>query len=156
MVSGEHVAIDSSGKERPTASRANVLDEANGHRPALWQSTLVGTMTVRHTWLEAAGAFDESLAACEDWDLWLRLSRTGCQIAHISEPVMAYRSHAEQMTQDPARMRKASLAVLNKIARGAPAPYGHRGGAARGVCLGLSAACAGSPGRAAHGSQCGH
>ncbi len=116
MVSGEHVVIDSSGKERPTASRANTLDDITVIDLLNGNPFAVGTMTVRRTWLDTAGAFDESLAACEDWDLWLRLSQAGCRIAHVNEPVMAYRSHPDQMTQDPARMRTASLAVLDKIA----------------------------------------
>ncbi len=139
MVSGEHVAIDSSGKERPTASPANVLDcNERSSTCSMGIHSSLGTMTVRHT-VEAAGAFDESLA----WRAGLgpvgpRLSRTGCQIADISEPVMAYRSHAEQMTQDPAR-REGLARRAQQHCRGAPAPTDIEGGAARGVCLGLSA-----------------
>lgn len=75
----------------------------------------VGCVLIRRMWLDSVDNFDESLRACEDWDLWLKLASAGCQFAWIEEPVMAYRIHQNQMTREIERMRKSRLAVLDKF-----------------------------------------
>jgi glycosyltransferase involved in cell wall biosynthesis len=66
-------------------------------------------------WLDRVGVFDESLRACEDLDLWLRLASAGCQMAWVDYPVVAYRIHPGQMTRQAERMRKAIFTVLDKL-----------------------------------------
>ncbi len=41
------------------------------------------------------GGFDETIVACEDWEMWLRLSRGGCRFFGISEVLMKYRRRPE-------------------------------------------------------------
>ncbi|HEX9018010.1 MAG TPA: glycosyltransferase [Anaerolineaceae bacterium] len=71
----------------------------------------------RREWLERAGVFDESLRACEDWDLWVRFAYAGCRMAWVEQTVVAYRYHSGQMTRESERMRKALMAVLGKFFR---------------------------------------
>jgi hypothetical protein len=61
------------------------------------------------------GVFDETLRACEDWDLWLRLLAAGCQMAWVEHYVVAYRVHPGQMTSQAGRMRKAIFTTLDKF-----------------------------------------
>jgi glycosyltransferase involved in cell wall biosynthesis len=75
----------------------------------------VGSVLLRRSWLEKVGLFDESLRACEDWDLWLRLVRGGCSMTCLDQPVSLYRVHVGQMTRDQDRMRSAARRVLDKI-----------------------------------------
>jgi hypothetical protein len=93
----------------------------------------VSSVLLRRSWLDRAGWFDETLRACEDWDLWLRLLAAGCRMAWLDRPVVAYRFHPGQMTRQSDRMRTALLATLDKffrapglpgdLARQAPAAY---------------------------------
>jgi hypothetical protein len=74
----------------------------------------VGSVLVRRSWLHRVEPFDESLRACEDWDMWLRLAIEGCLLEHVPQPVSLYRVHRSQMTRDTDRMRTAMLTVLDK------------------------------------------
>ncbi len=53
--------------------------------------------------LAAAGPFDPQLGPGADWDLWLRLLRTGPP-ACVPSPLVAYRVHAGNMSLDSGRM----------------------------------------------------
>ncbi len=77
----------------------------------------VSGVLLRRKWLECVGVFDESLRACEDWDLWIRLAYAGCRFAWVENIVIAYRYHQGQMTRESARMRTAILSVLDKFFR---------------------------------------
>jgi hypothetical protein len=50
-----------------------------------------------------AGAFDERLGPCADWDMWLRLLRVGPP-ACVPEALVAYRLHSENMSLSERRM----------------------------------------------------
>ena len=45
---------------------------------------------VRRSEVVAAGGFDESLIAAEDWDLWQRLGRRGVRLGYVPEILAAY------------------------------------------------------------------
>jgi glycosyltransferase involved in cell wall biosynthesis len=59
------------------------------------------------------GPFDETLRACEDWDMWLRIS---CQFTLLSVPrlLTRHRVLSGSMSSNPERMLTNRLAVLNK------------------------------------------
>lgn len=59
------------------------------------------------------GLFDESLAASEDWDFWIRASETGI-LSYLPGPVGVYRTHGAQMHNDARRMREAQEKVVRK------------------------------------------
>jgi peptidoglycan/xylan/chitin deacetylase (PgdA/CDA1 family) len=46
---------------------------------------------VRKSLVEAVGGFDTSLRVCEDWDLWLRIARTGARFGAVGEALALYR-----------------------------------------------------------------
>lgn len=50
-----------------------------------------GQVLIRRSALDAVGSFDALAPACEDWDMWLRLSRCG-DIAFVDRVVLNYRS----------------------------------------------------------------
>ena len=73
-----------------------------------------GTVLYRRRPLEAAGGFREALRACEDYDLYLRLS--------MHHPVLCgphliadYLQHDSNMSGDPAFMLKSVLKVLRQF-----------------------------------------
>jgi glycosyltransferase involved in cell wall biosynthesis len=69
---------------------------------------------VRRAALAAVGDFDEALAACEDWDLWLRLARSGARFGRIEGPVACYRRYPGSMSRGVRRMLGAVGVVLRK------------------------------------------
>ena len=60
-----------------------------------------------------AGLFDESFRACEDWDLWLRLSPTH-QFVGINDCLVRYRLHGSSLSADPSKMQQAVKSVIEK------------------------------------------
>ncbi len=63
-----------------------------------------------------AGWFDERLAACEDWDLWLRLSEHH-QFGYVDEPLTEIRVHDSNMTLDASQMYTTSMQVRKLVIR---------------------------------------
>lgn len=59
------------------------------------------------------GFFDEALRACEDWDVWLRVTKK-YEIIHVPEILTRHRILPESMSTDPLRMLNNRLAVLKK------------------------------------------
>jgi glycosyltransferase involved in cell wall biosynthesis len=60
-------------------------------------------VVVRSKVLSAVGGFDPTLRRTEDWDLWIRLARTGPP-ACVREPLVAYRFHPGNTLIDPSEM----------------------------------------------------
>jgi glycosyltransferase involved in cell wall biosynthesis len=70
-------------------------------RDELLQANVLGGASVcivRSTAFAEVGGFDSRLTSCQDWDLWLKLSRLG-PIVVCSEPLVRYNFHqGEQIT----------------------------------------------------------
>lgn len=113
LVAGQAIPIDEAGNQ------AGALFDrplpADGRELLLGNPLHVGSVLLRRSWQERVGFFDESLRSYEDWDMWLRLARLGCQMAWVSHPVSLYRFHAAQMTRDGSQMTAATFAVLDKL-----------------------------------------
>jgi glycosyltransferase involved in cell wall biosynthesis len=70
------------------------------------QNTLpsgASNVIVRADLLATVGGFDTSLRRTEDWDMWIRLARTGPP-AWVCRPQVAYRHHRGNADTDPAPM----------------------------------------------------
>lgn len=70
-------------------------------------------LIVRRAKQEAAGGFDPNLK-CEDWDMWLRLSRLG-HIAFVNRIVFRYRRHEANLTRHRALIIDGDLCVRKKM-----------------------------------------
>lgn len=92
---------------------------------ALFKRGFVATSTVvaRRDAIIAAGGFEESLRAAQDYDLWLRLAATG-SFAVFPGALTRYHINPHGITSNVERRRLCSLAVL---VRNAPALRGRRG-----------------------------
>jgi len=70
------------------------------------------SIVYRRDALEAVGGFDESLAAGDDYDLYLRLAYAYPVFCHDSV-VTEYRRHGSNTTRDPGVVLSSQLQVLN-------------------------------------------
>lgn len=108
--------IDSENRPLPQKSDRFVLPDN------LYEAMLFGNFLVPHCVFtrresfESTGTFDESLTACEDWDLWLRISRQVTMIP-VRFVLALYRVRPDSMSGDVQRMLENRLAVLDKQAR---------------------------------------
>ena len=116
--------------------RCQVMDAAGGplaasHNPVdpshLYQEWLSrnfvwtpGAAIFRRQALEEIGGFPLGLGPAADYSVYLRLARTG-RVQFIAEELVRYRQHETNMSRDPALMLRATLAVLRRESREAPA-----------------------------------
>jgi glycosyltransferase involved in cell wall biosynthesis len=71
-------------------------------------------VVVRADLLAGTGGFDPSLRHMADWDLWIRLGRSGPP-ATVPRPLLAYRLHGANATMDTAFDPREPLAELDAI-----------------------------------------
>lgn len=60
------------------------------------------------------GGFDESLAHCQDWDLWQRLARTGGKFQPIPEPMAIYRMQPGSLSRSVDTFFLAGQTVIQR------------------------------------------
>jgi hypothetical protein len=65
--------------------------------------TGASNVMVRADVLAAVGAFDTALRRTEDWDMWIRLARTGPP-AWVRRPLVAYQHHRDNTIRDVSRI----------------------------------------------------
>jgi len=70
-------------------------------------------VVMRKTALEQVGLFDTGLRACEDWDMWLRISAQ-FPFGGSSRVLALYRMHGNNMTADLSRMQESHHRVVAK------------------------------------------
>lgn len=67
--------------------------------------------------IEAVGAFDEGLPACEDYDLWLRVCAR-YPVLFVAEPlIVKHGGHADQLSRRYPAMDRFRIAALERILR---------------------------------------
>ena len=112
MVAGHAVIIDENGVR--TGNTYTLPIPAPTEKLLLGNPLHVGSVLVSRSWQIKAGEFDESLRSYEDWDMWLRLAKMGCNFGFVEKPVALYRFHTAQMTRIGRQMTHATFAVLDK------------------------------------------
>jgi SAM-dependent methyltransferase len=113
FVFGRFQNIYRDGSPAPTAAEEFIEQE---HYLHLLQGNFIGmhgTVLYRRAALAATGGFDETLRACEDYELYMRTART-FPIRGYRELVAEYRKHDTNMSRDPVFMLKSVLGVLNR------------------------------------------
>lgn len=83
----------------------------------LQRCTVLTCVTARMHVIRRAGTFDESLRSCEDFDLWLRVIKTGGRIAYHRQVLARYRRHVGSLSSDRVWMTSNLLTVLEKAAK---------------------------------------
>ena len=117
FVFGRYHKVDADGS---VISPANRPPDDCDFYTALLQRNLIGmqsTVLYPRDILQRVGGFDEQLGSCEDYDLYLRITRDFPAHRH-GEVVAEYRRHGQNMSRDFRSMLQTTLRVLN-----AQAPY---------------------------------
>jgi tetratricopeptide (TPR) repeat protein len=99
----------------PSADLYTVLLDGNFFVPE--------SIFLRRRVYDDVGFFDETLRACEDWDVWLRAAKK-YRIIYSPHILTRHRVLAGSMSTDPLRMLTARLAVLKKHVGEEPASAG--------------------------------
>jgi glycosyltransferase involved in cell wall biosynthesis len=113
FVSGRHVRIALEGHPKPSLQPILPTQQ---HYLALLRRNYIGmhaAVMYRRAALLAAGGFDPTLTACEDYDLYLRIARQHPVAAH-EETVAEYRIHPNNMSADKGLMLTMALSVLRR------------------------------------------
>ncbi len=72
-------------------------------------------VAIRATLLKEAGLFDESLPACEDYDLWLRICHRYA-VHYLDEPlIIKYGGHEDQLSRRHWGMDRFRIRALEKL-----------------------------------------
>jgi GT2 family glycosyltransferase len=103
-------------RDRPDEAGPAVIPE--------YASTLAPTIFVRNhpvhgimcprAAIEAAGGFDESLRAVEDWDLWIRVATSGIGVVTLPWCGAFYRQTPGSMSSDRTTMARAKCRLFAK------------------------------------------
>lgn len=72
------------------------------------------SVLIKRIVLNHVGLFDEKLRACEDWDLWIRISKN-YEFDFVDINLVSIRVHSKNMQKDWMRMLAADLMVLDKF-----------------------------------------
>lgn len=109
-----------SGKRQPMLRRPARLNESD-----IWKRNFAGgcsSMVVRRAAFLNVGKFDPAMRSMQDWDLWLRLCRSGI-VYTVREPCVFYRDHAGPRISTSLNARIAGLErLLSKHAAHWPRP----------------------------------
>jgi glycosyltransferase involved in cell wall biosynthesis len=96
-------------KEPPLEQEALVV--------ALLRSNFVFcSAAVRREVLDEVGTFDETMAAAEDYDLWMRLALRGLRMVRVREPLVVYRRSPGTLSSDSVRLETNRKEVFRRVA----------------------------------------
>ena len=72
------------------------------------------TVCVSSDQLKKCGGFDESLRSLEDWDMWLRVFKSGIEISTIQRPLVYYRYVKNSMSRNAETMFQSFEKVVDR------------------------------------------
>jgi glycosyltransferase involved in cell wall biosynthesis len=72
----------------------------------------VSAVVCRRGIVSDVGGFDSRVDECADWDLWLRIARTGALMLSVPSCATLYRQHPSAMSRNAVRMYRAIETVL--------------------------------------------
>lgn len=113
MVYGAHRMVDESAK--PISGKIYTPFSGDAYLQFLRRGNFIGmhaTVVYRREKLLGLGGFDEMFRRCEDYELFLRVAKTGLIISH-ERLVADYRKHGQNISNDYPAMLAAALRVLD-------------------------------------------
>jgi glycosyltransferase involved in cell wall biosynthesis len=119
----ENGILPGTGFERATSKGAT--PQAGMVYSVIFVHSLIPTLTVivRRSCFDDVGFFDETLTACEDYDMWLRVCKKW-EVDFVNEPLALYRLSANSMHMDAERMLLNKLRVQENAFAKSPTLHG--------------------------------
>lgn len=74
-------------------------------------------VVARRQSIVAAGMFDERFRLSEDYDLWLRMARSGARMSYQRRVLLCHRDNPRGLSADPTRLFESALGVLDRAER---------------------------------------
>jgi glycosyltransferase involved in cell wall biosynthesis len=111
------------GNDKRRGPGKRFMDQCPSHGEVTLESLLREQCVVfisvlcRRTAIDRAGGFDANLRGVEDFDLWLRIVRTGGKIAYQRRVLSRYRAHPGSLSANVLRMADGHLVVIDKLER---------------------------------------
>jgi glycosyltransferase involved in cell wall biosynthesis len=96
--------------------------ECNGncyHRLFFDNCVHTSTAVLAQACVDKVGLFDEGIRGCEDYDLWIRVSRY-YEFAYVAQPLAVYRKHSTNITLSLLGMEASWLAAVRKMLQADP------------------------------------
>ncbi len=117
LVHCDYRLIDENGNAMSTGS--HVGPRLRGHiRKELRRGNLISgsasAVLIRSRVLKEVGLFDETLICCEDWDLWLRISKEWA-VDFVPEALVCIRRHSQSIQRDNRKMLEGDLRIAVKL-----------------------------------------
>lgn len=107
--------ISSDGRVLEQKSIPPVYEPAEFSKVMLRNNFLVPSATVlRRQPVIDAGMFDIDYRRLQDWELWVRLLKSGKKFAGIAAPLVYYRLHDASLSTDPQGGERAATAMVQK------------------------------------------
>jgi len=79
------------------------------------RSLITSGVVARRQPIMEVGLFDETLRNAQDFDLWLRLSRSGARLSYQRKVLLRYRCRADGLTGDAVNCHTRELRILDKV-----------------------------------------
>lgn len=87
-------------------------------RPLLVEDNIVAgsasSAMVRRECFERVGYWDETLAVCEDWEMWLRIARSYL-FDFVPQPLVKVRTHGNNTQKQAEKMRRGTLDFFARV-----------------------------------------
>lgn len=77
-------------------------------------------VSLRRSWFDRVGGYDDDLRNAQDFDLWLRLLGAGARAAYIDKPLAWYRRTPGSLSSDAIRISGFEIQVYEKLRRAHP------------------------------------
>src|ERR1700730_16478333 len=113
MVYGAYRMIGVDG--RPVSAKIHIPVFGDPYLQFLRRGNFIGmhaTVVYRRERLATFGGFDESFRCCEDYELFMRIAKSGAIVSH-DRLVAEYRKHGQNMSNNRLSMQAAALRVLD-------------------------------------------
>lgn len=108
------IVSDSSDAEREFMKVSPSEGEVSFESLVREKCVVMTSVTARMNAIRDAGMYDEAIRSCEDFDLWLRIAKTGGRITYHRRPLVLYRRHDGSLSSDRIWMTRNLLIVFEK------------------------------------------
>lgn len=104
------------------ADAVKVLDFGDDPFPLLCEQCIfaIHGVLVELDLVRKVGRFDETLATCEDWDLWQRVARTGVVWTGVQDLVVPYRADINSLSNRAESLFRDGIQVIEQGSRPDP------------------------------------